>query len=672
MSSLKQTRRAMRGFFVNPTQLWEKVLTVAINSNQYDVGLRIRVLIDLKTRDHTDLLQLAGELSSTVYDDHATHYRMHQLSALIRKYPGLSLTGIKTPEEAALSTFNYAEAKCRGTNERLRTEFLDEGRNGQASAIHYMRQYLSYVLRNKQDVDEDGLAPTPDLSSIAELSGFTGGASLGVHGNATNLYRKLRQGANGTGWTCTAQALPYFTAALWAHAQIRELILRDEEHDLVCYDMTEFVRRVHNSVKIVSYNKIAFAPKDATTLRTVAAEPSGNTFVLKGADLLLRSCLLRAGIDLTAQNPNCLMAYLGSRDWRTDDPYCTVDLRTASGMLARLLPELLVPPEWVEVLSALRTSEYLMPDGTMGTYECFASMGNGSIFPLQTLIFASVCHAAYAERGETPDFRVYGDDIIIRRRVFDRVIFLLEYLGFEPNEKKTFADGPFRESCGADYHTGVNVRPVYLKCELDSLESIFGFHNQSLRREVYVRDYFREVRKVLRSAVPKDLRFITDYDPLIKLADRERFAFRGGIRENYDAAFWGTSEEVMASRLCFWNRNTHSWGYTVLKVKPRVDVIDEDGRDECAIYQIALLMAALSGGDSRRPFTLRYSADFEPAQENRPVAQLGALEPNSVTKKDELTRRYQRFVRHIRKGMSQSEQWHHRITRLRAVVAKAA
>ena len=39
----------------------------------------------------------------------------------------------------------------------------------------------------------------------------------------------------------------------------------------------------------------------------------------------------------------------------------------------------------------------------------------------------------------------------------------LRYFGFTPNEKKTFCEGPFRESCGGDFFEGQPVRAYFLK-----------------------------------------------------------------------------------------------------------------------------------------------------------------------------------------------------------------
>lgn len=613
MLSLNETRRLARQYSINARTLWSSVLMVAVTSNGYPQEIREEVERLIFEDDDQGLLTLAGDLSSTVYDDHAVHYRMHQLSALIRKYPSLILPDVN-PEERALQVFRNAEFRCKWTNRKLSAlARYNSGR--EAPAFHRMRKFINYVLRDKDDVDEDGLGPTPNLSRIYSQCSFTGGASIGVNGNATNIFRKLNGSEEG-GWSCSPEAFPHVCEAFWAHAQIREYVLTllKGENGFLCYDRVLFDRKLAEICVHVRHNKIAFAVKDATIRRIVANEPTCNTVVLKGCDIEMRTKLRNVGLDLSDQEPNVRLAYLGSRDWDSIDPFCTIDLKSASGMLAYYLVKELLPCEWFELLDSLRSQYYEMPDGSFGRYESFASMGNGSIFPLQTLIFASVCHAIYEELGITPDFRVYGDDIIVRRSAFNRVVALLRFLGFKPNPKKTFSEGPFRESCGGDFHSGVNVRPVALDHELDSIERIFGFHNQSLRRGGLQELYFREVRQHLIQVVPKPLRFVVPFDPSTSVP---RWVTGKGLETTFDCAFWAPIEVVMTSKTCFYNRQTWSWGYTVLAADPTPDDVGE--RVDGHAYNSALLQAALRGSPSAMPFTLRYTSNYKIRRLNQPV-----------------------------------------------------
>jgi len=75
------------------------------------------------------------------------------------------------------------------------------------------------------------------------------------------------------------------------------------------------------------------------------------------------------------------------------------------------------------------------------------------------------------------NFGVNGDDIIVPTRICGKVLRLLELLGFQVNEDKTFVEGPFRESCGGDYFQGKNLRGVYVK-RLSEPQDLYAVVNQ--------------------------------------------------------------------------------------------------------------------------------------------------------------------------------------------------
>jgi hypothetical protein len=112
-------------------------------------------------------------------------------------------------------------------------------------------------------------------------------------------------------------------------------------------------------------------------------------------------------------------------------------------------------------------------------------MGNGYTFPLQTLLFSSLVVAVYKTlnipvhlpRGSCPgNFGVFGDDIICVTEAADLVLSMLGRLGFLPNADKTFVEGPFRESCGADFLNGIDVRPVFVK-KMNQVQDVFKIVN---------------------------------------------------------------------------------------------------------------------------------------------------------------------------------------------------
>jgi hypothetical protein len=590
MIPLKSLRVALRHVKTpDPTALWARVLTVAVTENTYAVEVKIRIFLDLKLRDFPSLFAYADAMSQTVYETPDEHFRMHQLAALIRKYPlEPSLSGMN-PEEKARGTFASAEHRCKRVNQRI-LAVRRVNRDRQWKLIFQMRGFIAFVL-----------GPSPPLSAIYRAADFTGGAAIGVHGNATNFARK----ATSDVWTVTSRALSHSFGALMKNFHLCELLLAREGQSVVCLDSVLLSQAFRERVECVHYNKLAFVPKTAKTHRSIAVEPLLNSYVQNGIDKILRDKLLKVGLDLRLQAPNQELARLGSVE--QENPYCTIDLSSASDTIATELVAELLPPEWFDLLDQTR-SHYYKDGPIIRKYEKFVSMGNGFCFPLQSLIFAAVCHACCRERGVPFDFRVYGDDIIVRQEVADLVLAGLTELGFLPNSRKTFLKGNFRESCGTDWHTGVNVRPIFVDKPLDSWGRIYGLHNQSLRREPHVQEYWRPIREMLFKQIPKVVRFVSYHDPREGDVNGRDYLPRNPWDEHdvIDGAFWVPKDVFMCGQYVFWKADIQNWGYVILRSSPAVDpnfIPDREGSNPL-IYHIG----ALRGGDSARPFTLRYSA----------------------------------------------------------------
>jgi hypothetical protein len=147
------------------------------------------------------------------------------------------------------------------------------------------------------------------------------------------------------------------------------------------------------------------------------------------------------------------MARLGS----LTGAYATLDLAMASDTVSYNVVAWLLPHEWFELLDSLRASGFRGPFGE-GTYAKFSSMGNGATFVLETTIFGAACKAVGCR-----NWSVYGDDIIVEADKAADLLRLLRFLGFVINREKSFVEGPFRESCGADWYRGVNITPFYLR-----------------------------------------------------------------------------------------------------------------------------------------------------------------------------------------------------------------
>jgi len=120
--------------------------------------------------------------------------------------------------------------------------------------------------------------------------------------------------------------------------------------------------------------------------------------------------------------------------------------------------------------------------GTWFKLEKFSSMGNGFTFELETLIFSALARSLVAARGLDPSVvRCYGDDLIVPAECYSDVVAGLKMFGFSPNMKKTFGEGPFRESCGGDYWRGVPVRAHFIETLPDEPQQWISLAN-GLRR----------------------------------------------------------------------------------------------------------------------------------------------------------------------------------------------
>lgn len=544
-------------------EIYFDLLRCVLDSNSYLENIKPKALGYLRARRFDLLLELADSLSQTEYPTAAQHYAANQFASLVKKYPFKGPIPGVDPEKKALETFHKAEKLC-GRYNLIYTLERKLGRRRASFIRDAMRRWIRSVIGEK-----------PDYKSIWPLCGFGPGASVGVSGNATHLARKYLEPR----WSVTPTALPYVLAAMRSDPLAWELLLKNEKSPYYCVDSDLFEQNLMQRVHIVAYNKITLVPKTAKVHRTIAVEPLLNGYVQKGVDEFLRRRLFRFGIDLKDQSRNQWKAYQGSLPDR--DPYATIDLTSASDLISLELARDILPPEWFAFLNAIRSPCYKLGDNVF-RYHKFVSMGNGFCFPLESLIFASVCAAVYERHGYTRDYSVYGDDIIVRCSLAGEVLQVLRLLGFRHNPDKTFTSGPFRESCGADWYNGEDVRPVTLDYTLGTLSDIIKFHNITLRRE-NTKMFFYEARSLLIGKVAPKFRYVRPHEGQI------------------ETAFEVSLDDFMASKFASWNRYTGSWRWTELVTVP----VNDDKFSHKNGWSTVLMMAALRGSSSSAPFTMR-------------------------------------------------------------------
>ena len=349
--------------------------------------------------------------------------------------------------EAAIKGHFSSEKHCWLTNERLRP-YLE---NGPFQGPSDMRiwEFIS-------DVKKVVAETLGNLPSFLDLK-FGPGATLSDKGQWVTIGNKMSSQISFTPRLANAESFLRSNLPLrwWAAGG--------------CQDF-----RVARSARYTT------VPKKATTDRGIEIQPSGNIAFQLALGSVMKRRLQKIGLLCTmdhggfeAQQFHRELACQAS----IDGQQATIDLKSASDSIAKVLVKLLLPTEWFELLDLLR-SPMLEIDGKEYVLERFSSMGNGFTFELETLIFYAIATVASSHKGFVS---CYGDDLIVDSAYAKDVIAALRFFGFETNPSKTFVDGPFRESCGGDYFNGVDVRPFYLEGTVNEPQQWIAYCNGLFR-----------------------------------------------------------------------------------------------------------------------------------------------------------------------------------------------
>jgi len=256
-------------------------------------------------------------------------------------------------------------------------------------------------------------------------------------------------------------------------------------------------------------------PKSFDTERSIETQPALEMWAQKGIAAIMEQFVRsKYGVNLSTQpEVNKELARRGS----IDDSNVTIDLREASNRLSLdLIKACLAGTSVLDRILTARVSNTMLPWGQRIDLHMCSTMGNGFTFILETAVFLAVVEAALAAHNLSmqrcpaldistpsariekwvgtangydrathwdktlvnsnladaqvdlsqvglPNWGVFGDDIIVPKRVCDTLEFYLKVVGAEVNSEKSFKSGPFRESCGGDFYNGVNVRAVYCR-----------------------------------------------------------------------------------------------------------------------------------------------------------------------------------------------------------------
>lgn len=382
--------------------------------------------------------------------------KLRQLTALLTKVP---FPGNKVGRRSkATKSFFDSEERCARINELISSDSFE----GIPRRVLYMARDEVYTILGGDLSD----------SSYLECLRLARPGS-GVSGGTQNRFRV---------------SLPY---KLWdtdlngshtAHAHFERML----------YEMPTWVKYLKDLGReyvVQECNRIAFVPKDACTERLIAIEPSCNMFLQLGVHNFMAARLKAVGNCISDQTRNQRLAYFGSVTGNRS----TIDLSAASDSVSTELVKFLFPPLWFAFLDDLRSKKYEL-NGVEGVYSKYASMGNGTTFAVETIIFLAIARACQRLTGGfSPS--VYGDDIVSDRSYSLLLIETLALVGFDTNTDKTFITGFFRESCGKDYLHGSLVTPSYVRIFRHRVCDLYGLYNKlrlSRARTSRLRQYILE------------------------------------------------------------------------------------------------------------------------------------------------------------------------------------
>lgn len=305
------------------------------------------------------------------------------------------------------------------------------------------------------------------MATIEREARFGPGRSVGLGDKPTSFYFKVGD--------ATLTATSDFVRS-WYNLSV--------EQNPLCRE-AELVRQAkHGEIEIVEAGNFTMVVKSYKKKRTVVTEASANTFFQLGMGAVMERVLEECtGFSPRNQaSRNSELARIGSLNGRI----ATVDMKQCSDYIALGCVRYMYPKTVSEWISILRTKKVRIPG--VGVIPLFmtSTMGNGTTFPMQTALLTAVVLGVYKtldieairfSDDRQGNYGVWGDDVALDQRAFNLFCKTVECLGLIVNRDKSFAEGPFRESCGHDWYLGRDVRGVYVK-RYTTVQDLYSIYNR--------------------------------------------------------------------------------------------------------------------------------------------------------------------------------------------------
>lgn len=238
------------------------------------------------------------------------------------------------------------------------------------------------------------------------------------------------------------------------------------QHDNLMREMVENLGvKLEDSPLCTETLSLTTVPKSWKIYRLITPLSLLGLFLSNGIGAVISSRLAAAGLDIRRLQMRHSRLV---KQMSVTLKLATADLSAASDSLTKELLCQILPRDWFSMLRKLFITQVIHKDGDsvrQSHTESVLPMGNGATFPVETLVFYCLLRAIGELSGVKGLISVYGDDLIYPSRLHKFVCVIFPLMNLKLNLDKTFVKHPFRESCGADYYRGVDVRPFFFDGE---------------------------------------------------------------------------------------------------------------------------------------------------------------------------------------------------------------
>lgn len=246
----------------------------------------------------------------------------------------------------------------------------------------------------------------------------------------------------------------------------------------LAYDEGEVEKLTSGSHSNDLPSRLIAVPKTLLKPRLIASEPTSYQWCQQAVKdyfyTRARQTFVGSFVDFRRQDLNGRLALSASRS----GSHATIDLSSASDLVSCWHVERLFrrSPSLLQALQATRSAwigqEISSRAPRYHMVRKYSTMGNATIFPVQSLFFLSLALGSLAYARDLKvgykmmrslgkmEVRVFGDDIIVPKDCSGTLVELIGALGLRVNSDKTFLNGLFRESCGVDAYGGHDVTTV--------------------------------------------------------------------------------------------------------------------------------------------------------------------------------------------------------------------